>query len=183
ENAKRLLKTTDRFFGFAAGTDWLMNFFRLHMLPPLAKRLFTFGTVRKFAFPLISQIGINYRHGSLSNHAGDEDFEVKAGDRLPYFLVDKASIYDRLKQAKFHFLVFSSEPNNFQALKNELDARYSELVDFNRFAISPEVQEIFGTNRDFSVLLRPDNHVGFISTDISSERVQHYLTRFVGRLS
>jgi len=180
ENAKHLLKTTDRFFGFAAGTDWLMNFFRLHVLPPLAKHLFSLDAVRKFAFPLVSQIGINYRHGSLSNHAGDEDFEVKAGDRLPYFLVDGKSIYDRLQQAKFHFLVFSSEPNNFHVLKNELDGRYSELVDFNGFSISPEVQEIFGTNKDFSVLLRPDNHVGFISSDISSGSVQDYLTRFIG---
>ena len=78
ENAKRLLQTTDRFFGFAAGTDWVMNFFRLHVLPPLAKHVFSLDVVRRLAFPLVSQIGINYRHGSLSNHAGDEDFEVKS---------------------------------------------------------------------------------------------------------
>jgi 2-polyprenyl-6-methoxyphenol hydroxylase-like FAD-dependent oxidoreductase len=180
ENAKHLLSTTDRFFGFAAGTDWLMNFFRLYVLPPLAKNIFSLDPVRKFIFPLISQIGINYRHGSLSNHAGDEDFEVKAGDRLPYFLVDGKSIYDELKEAKFHFLVFSSKPNNFQALKNDLESRYAELVDFNGFSISPEVQEIFGTNKDFGVLLRPDNHVGVISSDLSSSRVQDYLTTFIG---
>jgi len=75
ENARRLLSTTDRFFGFAAGTDWLMNFLRLHVLPPIAKHLFSLDAVRNFAFPVISQIGINYRHGSLSNHAGDEDLK------------------------------------------------------------------------------------------------------------
>jgi hypothetical protein len=116
----------------------------------------------------------------LSNHIGDEDFEVKAGDRLPYFLVDSESFYDRLQEAKFHFLVFSSDPNNFQALKNQLESRYSELLDFTEFSISPEVQEIFGTNKDFSVLLRPDNHVGFISSDISSGSVTDYLTKFIG---
>jgi 2-polyprenyl-6-methoxyphenol hydroxylase-like FAD-dependent oxidoreductase len=180
ENAKHLLKTTDRFFGFAAGTDWLMNFFRLHVFPPLAKHLFSLDAVRKFAFPLVSQIGINYRHSSLSNHVGDEAFEVKAGDRLPYFLVDGMSIYETLQEPKFHFLVFSSERNSFQAQKSELGSRYSELVDFNEFSISPEVQEIFGTNKDFSVLLRPDNHVGFISSGVSSGTVQDYLTRFIG---
>jgi 2-polyprenyl-6-methoxyphenol hydroxylase-like FAD-dependent oxidoreductase len=56
ENAKHLLKTTDRFFGFAAGTDWLMNFFRLHVLPPLAKHLFSLHAVRKFAFPLAHKL-------------------------------------------------------------------------------------------------------------------------------
>ncbi len=180
ENAKHLLKTTDRFFGFAAGTDWLMNFFRLHVLPPLAKHLFSLDAVRQFAFPLVSQIGINYRHSSLSNHVGDEDFELKAGDRLPYFLIDGKSIYDRLQEAKFHFLVFSSKSNDFQALTNQLESRYSELLDFTEFSISPRVQEIFGTNKEFSVLLRPDNHVGFISSDISSGSVTEYLTKFIG---
>ena len=57
--------------------------------------------------------------------------------------------------------------NSFGTLKNELESRYAGLVDFNRFSMSPEVQDIFGTSKDFSVLLRPDNHVGFISSDIS----------------
>jgi 2-polyprenyl-6-methoxyphenol hydroxylase-like FAD-dependent oxidoreductase len=180
ENAKRLVNTTDRFFGFAAGTDWLMNFLRLHVLPPIAKHMFSLDAVRRFAFPTISQIGINYRHSSLSNHAGDEDFEVKAGDRLPYFLVDGQNIFDRLQQPKFHFLVFSSELNGFRQLKDELARRYPELVDFNAFTISPEVEEIFGRNKDFSVLLRPDNHVGTISSDNSLSHIQEYLVKFIG---
>jgi FAD binding domain len=91
ENAKRLLQTTDRFFGFAAGTDWLMNFLRMHVLPPIAEHIFSLDAVRRYAFPTISQIGINYRHSSLSNHAGDKNFEVKAGDRMPYFLIDSGN--------------------------------------------------------------------------------------------
>src|SRR5262247_4114358 len=175
ENAKRLVNTTDRFFGFAAGTDWLMNFLRLYVLPPIAKHLFSLDVVRRFAFPAVSQIGINYRQSSLSNHAGDEDFGVKAGDRMPYFLVNGQNIFDRLQQPRFHFLVFSRETNGFQELKDELTSQYPELVDFNGFPISPEVQEIFGTNKDFSVLLRPDNHVGSITTETSPDRIRTYL--------
>ena len=181
ENAKRLVNTTDRFFAFAAGTDWLMNFLRLHVLPPIAKHMFSLDAVRRFAFPAVSQIGINYRHSSLSNHAGDEDFDVKAGDRMPYFLVDDRNIFDRLQQPKFHFLVFASEPNGFHELKDELGRRYPELVDVNAFAVSPEVEEAFGTKKDFSVLLRPDNHVGTISSDKSLSRVQEYMVQFIGR--
>jgi 2-polyprenyl-6-methoxyphenol hydroxylase-like FAD-dependent oxidoreductase len=180
ENAKHLLKTTDRFFGFAAGTDWLMNFFRLHVLPPMARHLFSLDAVRKFAFPLISQIGINYRQSSLSDHAGDEDYEVKAGDRLPYFLVDGKSIYTKLQQPKFHLLLFSRAPRHFQTLKQEIERQYSDLVDVNDFFLSPLVEEIFQTNSDFSVFLRPDNHVGFISSEVSPRSVQEYLTRFIG---
>jgi hypothetical protein len=180
ENAKHLLKTTDRFFGFAAGTDWLVNFFRLHVLPPVAEHIFSLDAVRKLVFPLLSQIGINYRHGSLSSHAGDEDFQVKAGDRMPYFLVDGKNIFDSLQQPKFHFLLFSREPNNFRALKNEVDGRYSELMDFNVLSISAEVEEAFGADKDFNVLLRPDNHIGLISSEVSVNRVQEYLAKFVG---
>jgi 2-polyprenyl-6-methoxyphenol hydroxylase-like FAD-dependent oxidoreductase len=180
ENAKHLLKTTDRLFGFAAGTDWFMNFLRLNVLPAVAKHIFSFDAVRKFLFPLISQTGINYRHSSLSMHSGDEDFEVKAGDRLPYFLVDGRSIYDKLHQPKFHFLVFSSEGYKFQALKAELESRYSELMDLNAISVSREVEKNFGSNKDFGVLLRPDNHVGLISSDISSVSVVKYLEQFIG---
>jgi len=174
------VNTTDRFFGFAAGTDWLLNFLRLHVLPPIAKHIFSLDVVRRFAFPAISQIGINYRHSSLSNHAGDEDFEVKAGDRMPYFLVDGQNIFDRLRQPKFHFFVFSSESDGFRELKDELASRYPELVDFNASVISPEVEELFGTNKDFSVLLRPDNHIGLLSSEVSLNHVQEYLAKFVG---
>jgi 2-polyprenyl-6-methoxyphenol hydroxylase-like FAD-dependent oxidoreductase len=180
ENAKRLVNTTDRFFGFAAGTDWLMNFLRLHVLPPIAKHIFSLDVVRRFAFPAVSQIGINYRHSSLSNHAGDEDFEVKAGDRMPYFLVDGQNIFDRLQQPKFHLLVFASELNRFQKLKDELEERYSELVDFNVISHSSEVTKVFETEKDFMVLLRPDNHLGLISVDISTDDVANYLTEFIG---
>jgi len=128
----------------------------------------------------VSQIGINYRHSSLSNHFGDEDFEVRAEDRMPSFIATGQSIYDGLKQPKFHFLVFSNGPNKFQALKDELESRYSQAMDFSVFAISHEVQEILGASKDFSVLLRPDNHIGFISLDISSSGVEDYLNEFIG---
>lgn len=180
ENAKHLLKTTDRLFGFAAGTDWFMNFLRLNVLPPVAKHILSFEPIRKFLFPLISQTGITYRHSSLSDHAGDEDFEVKAGDRMPYFLVDGASIYDKLNQPTFHFIAFSTEDSGFRAMKDELNARFFEFVDFIAIALSREVAEVFGANKDFVVLLRPDNHIAFISSDISSRRVQEYLSELAG---
>src|SRR5262249_46086961 len=101
ENARHLLKTTDRLFEFAAGTDWFLAFLRTNVLPPVAKYIFGFDAVKQFVFPLLSQIGIHYRHGSLSDHAGDENFEVKAGDRMPYFLTDGESVYDKLRRPKF----------------------------------------------------------------------------------
>lgn len=100
---------------------------------------------------------------------------------MPYCLVDGKSIYDKLNLPQFHLLGFSTEQNNFRALKNEIESRYSESVNFQAFFLSPEVEQAFGTNKDFGLLLRPDNHVGLISSDISSSRVREYLSESIGQ--
>src|ERR1700752_4407387 len=105
-NAKRLLESTDRMFELAAGSNWLMSFIRTTIFPPVAGFVASLESVSRRIFPLISQIGVNYRHASLSQHTADEH-DVKAGDRLPYFLVDGESIFDRLKEPKFHLLLFT----------------------------------------------------------------------------
>jgi 2-polyprenyl-6-methoxyphenol hydroxylase-like FAD-dependent oxidoreductase len=175
ENAKHLLQTTDRIFQFAAGSEWFLAFLRTNVLPSVAKYILGLDAVKHFVFPLISQIGINYRHSSLSGHAGDENFKVKAGDRMPYFTVDGQSVYDRLHQPKFHLLVFSDAPENFQALRTEIESQYAELIDFNAIPLEARVTEAFGTDKSFNVLLRPDNYIGVISKETSSNALRAYL--------
>jgi len=131
ENAKHLLKTTDRLFQFAASPEWFIEFLRINVFPHVANFVLGLDTFRQFFFPLLSQTGINYRRASLSRHAGDEGFKVKAGDRMPYFLVGGESIYDRLRQPKFHLLVFSDSKDSAQISKAELESLYGEMIDFN----------------------------------------------------
>jgi 2-polyprenyl-6-methoxyphenol hydroxylase-like FAD-dependent oxidoreductase len=181
ENAKHLLQTTDRMFQFAAGTDWFLEFLRTNVLPAVAKYILGFDAVKKFIFPLVSQTGINYRHSSLSQHAGDENFKVKAGDRMPYFLVDGESVYDKLHQPKFHLLAFSDGRSDYQGLKAELEREYADWVYFNVIRLQPQVAEVFGADQPFSLLLRPDNYIGFISPKTSLEGLRAYLGELVGR--
>ena len=180
ENAKNLLRTTDRMFQFAAGSEWFLAFLRTNVLPPLANYILSIDAVRKFVFPLLSQIGINYRHSSLSRHAGDENYEIKAGDRMPYFLVAGKSIYERLQQPKFHWLVFSNSQSDFQTLKPEFESQYVELVDLNAIPLDSQAARVFGTEKSFNVLLRPDNYIAFISQGTSSGELRTYLNKFVG---
>jgi hypothetical protein len=100
---------------------------------------------------------------------------------MPYFLVNGKNVFDKLQQAKFHFVVFANDPNEFHALEKDFETNYSHTADFNLFSLSPEVEEAFGTKNDFSVLLRPDNHVGFISSDISLSKFRNYMSRFIGQ--
>jgi hypothetical protein len=177
ENAKNLLQTTDRMFQVAAGSEWFLSFVRMNVLPSIAKYLLALDPVKNFIFPLISQIGINYRHGSLSEHAGDEDFDVKAGDRMPYLQVDGESIYNKLHQPKFHWLHFSDARQDFQPIKAEIERQYGGLVDVNFSSLDPRIEEIFGSDKAFNLLLRPDNYIGFISEGDSATALESYLNK------
>jgi 2-polyprenyl-6-methoxyphenol hydroxylase-like FAD-dependent oxidoreductase len=177
-NARRLLETTDRMFNLAAGKDWLLGLIRTTVFPPMAKFILSFDLIKKRFFPLISQIGITYRDGSLSDHAGDEEFELKAGDRMPYFLLDGKNIYDRLREPKFHLLTFTDRVGDYQRALSEIEGRHAGLLDHQVVTLDPHVTAVFGMNKPFNVLLRPDNYIGFISTETSSSRVLDYLDHF-----
>lgn len=183
ENARNLTRSTDRMFQFLAGSEWFLAFLRTNVIPSIAKYLLGLDTVKNFIFPLISQIGINYRHSSLSQHTGDENFQVKAGDRMPYFLVEGKSVYDKLREPKFHLLNIIDgldAQNDDQSLKRELESQYGGLVDFNTISLDHKVAEVFGTDKSFSVLLRPDNYIGALSKETGLSGLGVYLNEFIG---
>ena len=176
ENAKNLLKTTDRFFNLIASPDAFLAYFRTHIFPYIAGVAFSIDAVKKFVFPSISQIGINYRHGSLSETDGN--FSVKAGDRMPYFTIEDASIYDRLREPKFHLLVYSDGASDLQNFAAELKNEYADMLDFSVAPLYPNISEIFGAKTSFVLLLRPDNYIGLISSEVSVEKLKEYLEKF-----
>ena len=178
ENAENLLETTDRAFTFSTRDDFLIPFFRTHILPVVAEYALQFDWIKQTVFPLVSQTGINYRSSNLSRHAGDENFNVKAGDRMPYFQVNGKSIFDFLCEAKFHLLFFSNEEIGFDDPAQEYE-QIAHLIDCQSFSIAPEVSRIFGTDEPFCILLRPDNHIAIVSNHISVDELNDY-QRFMG---
>ena len=56
-------------------------------------------------------------------------------------------------------------------------ARFGDLVDCHQIPIEARISEIFGTEDDFGLLLRPDNHIAFIASGITPEHVAGYLGR------
>lgn len=179
ENAENLLKTTDRFFNLVASPEPVLAYLRTHVFPYVAGLAFQIEAVNKFVFPRVSQTGINYRHSSLSEGGGG--FKVKAGDRMPYFQVEGASVYERLRAPKFHLLAFTDGREDFRTLKAELESRYAELIDFDAVPLDRQALEIFGADKPFYLLLRPDNHVAFISSQGSRGELAGYLNRLAGR--
>ncbi len=172
-NAENLLKTTDRFFSLAANPSFIFSFLRMYVFPYVAGVAFKIDAIKKFVFPRVSQIAINYRHSSLS--FTDGSFAVKAGDRFPYFELEGASVYEKLKSPKFHLLTFFDGENEFADFGEILK---DETIDFHELSLTPNIAKIFGASKSFVVFLRPDNYIGFISEDVSGKGLRKYLEMF-----
>jgi len=171
KNAKHLVQSTDRMFNLVSSSGWLLKFMRTVVMPRLVKYIINLKVIRNSFFPFISQIGISYRDSALSMHNGDKQFAVKAGDRMPYFLLDGASIYDRLHAPDYHLLVFTDKNDGAVTLMD---------IDSQVMPLTAEVKRVFGTNKPFTVLLRPDNYIGFISPKTSMDEVEVYLKQVTG---
>ena len=177
KNAKHLVQSTDRMFTLVSSSNWLLKFMRSVVMPRLAKHIIKLKAVRHNFFPFISQIGISYGDSPLSKQNGEEQFAVKAGDRMPYFLVDGASIYDKLHEPKFHLLIFT---NDIQAARNEIRNSDTSLPNYQVLPLSADAAEKFGADKPFTVLLRPDNYIGFISKKIDMDEVGSYIRQTLG---
>ena len=82
-------------------------------------------------------------------------------------------------KTKFHLLGVSDRQEDHEILKTEIESHYAELVDFNAIPLDSQVAEVFGTSKSCNVLLRPDNHIAFISTETSLNRLRVYLKEFI----
>jgi 2-polyprenyl-6-methoxyphenol hydroxylase-like FAD-dependent oxidoreductase len=177
KNAKRLLETTDRMFELAAGSNWLLSLIRTTVFPPLAGWFIKFDAVRKRVFPVISQIGVNYRGGTLGGDSNGARFKFEPGDRMPYFLVDGRCVYDSLREPKFHLLNISDAEGDSVKATGELEGEYSRFVDYKHFPLHPRAAEVFGAGEPFKVLLRPDNYIALIAPNISPRELRAYFAR------
>lgn len=179
EVAKRLLETTDRMFDLLMSPARLLAFVRTHIFPHIANFVVSLDAVNQFIFPLISQIGITYRNRSLS--VDDAGFEIEAGDRMPYFLINGKSIYDNLHRPAFHLLIFTDDQSNGEDIRSAVESEYGDLVDYHVLPLQPRAAEVFGTDKSFSVLLRPDNYIAFISAEDSLTSLSAYFKNVIGR--
>jgi 2-polyprenyl-6-methoxyphenol hydroxylase-like FAD-dependent oxidoreductase len=167
-NAKNLTRTTDRFFDLAASPRPLLSFARIYIFPYIANIAFRLNAVKQFVFLRVSQIAINYRGMSLSHDNGS--FKVKAGTRMPWFEIEGASIYERLREPKFHLITFDGEA--MQTIDSDLEG----ILDLIDLPLSNEVAKLFGSKTPFVVILRPDNYIGLISHKITIDEVKSYLS-------
>lgn len=155
ENAKHLLQTTDRMFDIMSGVNSFWNFLRLNIFPPLLNLLTKNRIVQKQLFPLLSQIGISYPDSKLTIKSAVG--KIKAGDRMPYFVFsDGSSIFSYLTAPAFKILFFGDDK------ENGLQRFANTKVRLVQHCFKEIPKTLFGSEKNFYVLLRPDNHISYI---------------------
>jgi hypothetical protein len=75
--------------------------------------------------------------------------------------------------------VFSNGEQDYLGLQSELTSAYGDWIDLNVIPLYPPVVKRFVANQPFQLLLRPDNYVGLISTDLSFHPLKAYFERLL----
>jgi 2-polyprenyl-6-methoxyphenol hydroxylase-like FAD-dependent oxidoreductase len=186
--ARKLVRTTDRLFSITVSENPLVVFWRVHVMPHIVALIPKEKHLLRFAFRLISQIGINYRDSPLSRNASLGLFPRKAprpGDRLPFVTFHEnhklLNTYNKVKAPSFHLLVFcrtSSEENmrSIQRLMNQ----YSDVIQVE---VIPSLHrrngldKIFGVQNEAYYLVRPDMYIAYRSTRFDAKHLRAFLER------
>jgi 2-polyprenyl-6-methoxyphenol hydroxylase-like FAD-dependent oxidoreductase len=183
--AKRLVNTTDRAFSFVISQNWFIAFIRENIVILLLGIALRINRLRRMIFKVGSQTEISYNKNSLSQ-TGANDFSgssPKAGDRVPYIhLYDdtgkRISVYELLKGACFHLLIFGVKEEIVTGLPDDLVKRiYIKDREKNK-----EIYSEFGIKTKGVFLIRPDNYIGFKRSNVSADELQSYFSKTGFRL-
>src|SRR6266498_1915644 len=186
--ARKLVRTTDRLFGITVSQNPLIVFWRVHVMPHLVALIPKETHLLRFAFRLISQIGIHYRDSSFSRNASLGSFPRKAprpGDRLPFVTFQEGdrlvNIQDKVKAPAFHLLLFPANQNdeNMNPVRSFFD-EYDDVIEIETISLSSATEDLYrvlGVQNGGYYLVRPDMYVGYRSNRFSVEHAKRFLER------
>ena len=177
--AQRLLRTTDRIFTLLVSDSWVAGLFRTRILAKVVARVMTVERVRNVAFRTISQIGIRYRKGPLSQMLATlPEGAPVAGDRFPWLRLKLQpsgpveDLFQKLDDTRFNLLVIGQPaPAGATLGVGDLIRAYAIPDDP---ANAKELARAHITGPAF-YLLRPDGHVGLAGGELDAAAVKRYL--------
>lgn len=176
--AQRLLRTTDRAFMLVVKDTWLAGLFRTQILARIAALAMSRDRVRQIAFRSISQIGIRYRKGPLSqNLPGLPHDAPRAGDRFPWLQLRMREngpvedLFETLDDTRFNLIVIGQP-----AAADDLP-EFGPLLRTHLVTVDPvnkkELARAHVSAPSF-YLLRPDGHVGLAGTRLEAAALTRY---------
>jgi 2-polyprenyl-6-methoxyphenol hydroxylase-like FAD-dependent oxidoreductase len=182
--ARRLLSTTDRAFSIIVSDGKVAGVWRTVVMAKVMAVAMAFRRIRTLAFRTISQTGIRYRGGPLSESLpGLPDNAPVAGDRFPWLELSLArgsapeDLYSRLDDIRFALVVIG------QDLPPGAVSGFDDLVTVHRVPDDPTNAAALAHAGIPSVafyLLRPDGYIGLSGTTVDAAVVSRYLRERIG---
>jgi 2-polyprenyl-6-methoxyphenol hydroxylase-like FAD-dependent oxidoreductase len=189
--ARNLVRSTDRIFNVVTSESRFVKVFKLYIIPivlkvvgPLFEKL---KFVQRFAFKMISEIGINYRKQSLSQNASLGRFPnhaPKPGDRFPFVQysdekLGEINILDKMRGKFFCLFVFSdTAPKEVANLLEPFKDFFSiEIIPLTKQTKTP--YDKFGIRNSGCYLIRPDMYVAYRAEKFDAEHLRRYLLKFL----
>jgi len=126
--------------------------------------LLKYQKFRTFAFKKISQIDYSYNKQSLSQSLTKQTLNFKAGDRLPYV---GEGFFNRFSEPTFHLIVIS---NNSRSV----DSTFTYPVTVHFMNLDQQWRNR-GVNSDLYIMVRPDQHILWISDDLNNYRLANLI--------
>jgi 2-polyprenyl-6-methoxyphenol hydroxylase-like FAD-dependent oxidoreductase len=178
--ARKLVRTTDRVFGITVSQNPFIVFWRVHLMPHLVALIPKEKHLLRFAFRLISQIGVHYRDSSLSQNASLGSFPRRAprpGDRLPFVTFQEehkvVNIQQKVKGPAFHLLLFpgNESEKEINAVRGFFD-EYHDVIQIETIPLTSTTEDlygVFGVQKGGYYLVRPDMYIASRSNSFSAQ--------------
>jgi 2-polyprenyl-6-methoxyphenol hydroxylase-like FAD-dependent oxidoreductase len=176
--AERLLQTTDRLFMSVVADSWLARLLRTKIIARVASVAMLRPRIQRLFFRGIAQIGIHYRHSSLSrNLPGLPSTAPQAGDRFPWLQVSltdrgpQQDLFAAFDDTRFTLLVIGNSAASDVA-KTFADRVTVLVVPGN----ADNQQALSAANIPSSscYLLRPDGHIGLAGVQLDAQEIDAY---------
>jgi 2-polyprenyl-6-methoxyphenol hydroxylase-like FAD-dependent oxidoreductase len=162
--ARRLVRTTDRVFGFATAEGRIADIIRTRVAPVIVPKVVALEAVRDYLFRTVSQITLNYRGTPLSvGSAG----HVHGGDRLPWVRTEKADNFAPLSAMTWQVHVYGEAKPDLAKWCADRN------VELHVFAWQAQHQAA-GLARNALYFLRPDTYVALADASGAPEVIDRY---------
>jgi len=173
-NAKNLVYTTDRAFGFISSSNWLIKIFRLYITPyilqffiqPLLNHV---HSIRQKVFLQISQLGITYRSLKIYDYGASAGYFHRnipePGDRFPYVIFNSYH---------YHLVIFENEQSDkMKIFIDFLKENFSKIIQIH-YAQEENIPLKF----EGAILVRPDGYIAYRTNVYDINHFKAYFAQF-----
>jgi 2-polyprenyl-6-methoxyphenol hydroxylase-like FAD-dependent oxidoreductase len=175
--AQRLLRTTDRAFRLVVSDNPIAGVMRTKVVARIAARAMQRQAIQRFAFRVVSQIGIHYRDGPLSLTLEKLPADApQAGDRFPWLELAFApggapeDVFAKLDDTRFHLLIIGQPVPAALPLGDLLQVHpiAGDGPNTARLASARITTPSF-------YLIRPDGHIALCGAHIDGDTLARYV--------